>query len=140
MTTVEQLLKKKGSQVWSVSPTTSVIAALRLLAEKDIGALLVMDGERMVGILSERDFARLIARTGVCNLDLPVDQMMTREVITITPDQQINACMQLMTEKKIRHLPVMENGVLVGIISIGDVVKEIITSQESSIEFLRQIC
>lgn len=140
MTTVEQLLKKKGSQVWSVSPTTSVIAALRLLAEKEIGALLVMDGERMVGILSERDFARLIARTGVCNLDFPVEQMMTREVITITPDQQINACMQLMTEKKIRHLPVMENGVLVGIISIGDVVKEIITSQESSIEFLRQIC
>ncbi|MEN6411061.1 MAG: CBS domain-containing protein [Anaerolineaceae bacterium] len=140
MTTVEQLLKKKGSQVWSVSPTTSIIAALRLLAEKDIGALLVMDGERMVGILSERDFARSIARTSICNLDLPVDQMMTREVITITPDQQINACMQLMTEKKIRHLPVMENGVLVGIISIGDVVKEIITSQESSIEFLRQIC
>lgn len=140
MTTVEQLLQKKGSQLWTVSPDTSVITALGLLAEKDIGALLVMDGEQVVGILSERDFARLIARTGVCNLDLPVDQMMTREVVTVTPHWQIDACMQLMTEKRIRHLPVMENGALVGIISIGDVVKEIITNQESSIEFLRGIC
>ena len=135
---VRDLLKLKGDVVWYVEPDTSVIVALDKLAEKDIGALLVLSGEQIAGILSERDVVRRIAGAGAFVLDSPVSEFMTEEVFTISPAQTIEDCMQLMTEKRIRHLPVVENENVVGMISIGDVVKATITGQEFTIDQLRK--
>jgi len=136
MANVRNLLKVKGSDVWSVSPTTSVLNALQLMADKEVGALLVLDSDRIVGIISERDFARSIAETGQCVVESTVGEYMTRDVYTVEPDTSIEECMQMMTQKRIRHLPVLENGRLVGLISIGDVVKGIISNKESTINSL----
>lgn len=133
MVTVKYLLKNKGGEVWSVSPETSVIDTLELLAKKDVGALMVTKDGKMVGIVSERDFVRSIAKTGQCLLHSTVENYMIKDVITITPDQPIEQCMQLMTDKHIRHLPVLENDKLVGVISIGDVVRELISNKEETI-------
>jgi len=133
---VSDLLKVKGNAVWHVSPETSVIDALKYMAEKQIGALLVLDGDQIAGIVSERDFVRKIAKTKSCSPESTVRDYMTTEVFTISPSQSIEDCMKLMTEKRIRHLPVLEGDQLVGMISIGDVVKAIITSQEYTIEQL----
>jgi CBS domain-containing protein len=133
MITVKSLLKFKGSDVWSANPQTSVLEALLLLKEKDVGALLVLDGDRIAGIISERDLVRMMAREGACDLSKPIKEYMTTTVVSISPDHTINDCMDLMTRKHIRHLPVLENGRLVGLISIGDVVREIITNQEIQI-------
>lgn len=135
---VKQMLQKKGSDVWSVSPDTSTLAALKLLAEKDVGALLVIDGQRLVGIISERDFVRQIAAQSACPLDAPVSSAMTRNVVTIPPTYSIQDCMALMTERRIRHLPVVEDERVVGIISIGDVVKSAIEDKEGTIEHLER--
>ena len=137
MTTVCDLLKIKGDQVWSISPATSVLDTLQLMAEKDVGALLVLEGDQIAGIISERDFVRSIAKTGRCLVQTTVPEYMTKKVITINPDQSLEECMQLMTKEHIRHLPVIENGKLVGIISIGDVVKELISNKESTINNLQ---
>ena len=136
MTLVKDLFKVKGSDIWSVAPNASVLEALRVMHEKDIGALLVLESGSLVGIFSERDFARSIVDTGSCVIDASVKDYMTTKVYTIAPGNSIEDCMQLMTAKKIRHLPVMENDRLVGVISIGDVVKELIASQESTISTL----
>ena len=136
MANVRNLLKVKGSDVWSVSPTTSVLNALQLMADKEVGALLVLDSDRIVGIISERDFVRSIAETGQCVVESTVGEYMTRDVYTVEPDTSIEECMQMMTQKRIRHLPVLENGRLVGLISIGDVVKGIISNKESTINSL----
>jgi len=136
MILVTDLLKDKGPQVWSLDITASVREALKLLAEKDVGALLVLDGERVAGIFSERDFARVLAEKDMFSLDTPVADLMTHEVFSVSPEDNIEQCMQLMTEKHIRHLPVLQDDRLVGLISIGDVVKHLISYQKS---FIRQL-
>lgn len=136
MISVKQLLQAKGNAVWSISPDATVYDALKLLAEKDVGALLVLENERLVGIISERDYARKVILKGKTSMDTPVREIMTANVVTVRPDQTIDDCMTLMTEKRIRHLPVLEGEQLVGVISIGDVVKAIISQQEFVIEQL----
>ncbi len=136
MITVRDLLKNKGDQVWSVTPTTTVIETLEFLAEKDVGALLVLDKGQIVGIISERDFARSIAKTRLCLLEKAVQDYMTTDVFTVGPEQTIEECMTLMTKERIRHLPVVKDHQLIGLISIGDVVKSLISSKESLIDSL----
>ncbi len=136
MTTVRKLLQKKGSDVWSTSPDTSVFSALQLMAEKNIGALVVLDGARPVGMFSERDYARKVVLKGKASREIPVGEVMTPDPHTVSPDQTLAECMTLMTEKRVRHLPVIEKGELIGIISIGDVVKEIIAEQSAVIDHL----
>jgi len=138
LTTVRDLLKMKGDKVFSVSPDTSVIETIKIMAEKRIGDLLVLEGDQIAGIVSERDFVREIARENVCHLNEPVRDVMTKEVFTVHPSQTIKDCMQMMTEKHIRHLPVVEDDQVVGLISIGDVIKGIITSQEFTIDQLEK--
>jgi CBS domain-containing protein len=136
MATVRDLLRGKGNEIWSISPDTTMLDTLKFLADKDVGALLVMEQGRMVGIISERDFVRAIAKTEQVLLYSTAKNYMTKEIFTIDLDHSIEDCMKLMTEKRIRHLPVMDDGKLVGLISIGDVVKEIISSKESTINAL----
>ena len=135
---VRQILDNKGSDVWSVGPHDSIYAALELMAEKNIGAVLVMDGERLVGIFSERDYARKIILHGKASRDTPVSEAMTTRVFAVRPDQPVGGCMALMTEKRIRHLPVMRDNRVVGVISIGDVVKALIMQQENTIQHLEE--
>ena len=136
METVGQLLRAKGHDVWSVSPGASVYEALELMAEKNIGAVLVVDQGRLVGIMSERDYARKVILKGRFSRDTLVRNIMTERVVYVRPEQTLGQCMALMTEKRIRHLPVMANDQLIGVISIGDVVKAIISDQEFIIEQL----
>jgi len=131
MKTVRELLRNKGYHVWSIGPDATVYEALTLMAEKDVGALLVLDNAgQLAGILSERDYARKIVLKGKTSRETPVREIMTEKVVWVRPDQTIEECMALMTNKHIRHLPVMEEGRLLGVISIGDVVKDIISEQE----------
>lgn len=136
MATAADLLKVKGTKVYCVNADTTIREALLLMADKDIGALPVMEGETLSGFFSERDFARLLAKKDSFPLDTPVHEVMTKPVISVSLKTKIEDCMQLMTEKHIRHLPVVEKKKLVGLISIGDVVKAIITSQEQFIDQL----
>jgi CBS domain-containing protein len=136
MLSVRELLQRKGHTVWSISPDASVFEALKLLAEKDIGALLVVQNSKMVGILSERDYARKIVLKGKTSMDTPVREIMTPNVVTVRPDQTIEDCMAMMTENRVRHLPVLDGEQISGLISIGDVVKAIISQQEFVIEQL----
>ena len=135
-TTVRQLLNRKGPEIWSTHPEETVFEALKLMAQKGIGALLVMDGMRLVGIFSERDYARKVILKGKSSHETPVHEIMTAKVVFVHPEQSMTECMALMTDKRIRHLPVMEDDQVVGVISIGDVVKEIIVEQEFLIEQL----
>jgi CBS domain-containing protein len=135
-TIIRDLLKSKGQDIWSISQNATVLETLKLLAEKDIGALIVMNGEHLVGIISERDFVRSIAKSEKCLIHTEVKDYMTKEVITISPDKTIQDCMVLMTREHIRHLPVLENDRIVGMISIGDVVKATIADAESRISNL----
>jgi CBS domain-containing protein len=130
MKTVGELLRNKGDQVYSIGPEATVYEALTLMAEKDVGALLVLDSGQLVGILSERDYARKIVLKGKTSRETSVREIMTERVVWVRPDQTIDECMALMTNKRVRHLPVMEESRLVGVISIGDVVKDIISEQE----------
>lgn len=135
-TTVRQLLDTKSSDLWTVSPDTSVFEALKLMDEKNIGSVLVMTGGELCGIMSERDYARKVALNGKTSTSTPVAEIMTSRILVIHPDQIIDNCMALMTDKHIRHLPVMDGDEVVGIISIGDVVKAIIADQEFMIDQL----
>jgi CBS domain-containing protein len=137
MIKIRELLKEKGNDVFFVTPDTSVLETFQLMAEKDVGALLVLDGDKIAGIISERDFARSIAEKERCILNTTVLEYMTTKVTTISPDYSIDDCLQLMTKERIRHLPVVENDKLVGMISIGDLIKEIISSKESTINSLQ---
>ncbi|MBN2044773.1 MAG: CBS domain-containing protein [Anaerolineales bacterium] len=131
------LLDKKGSQVFSVSPETPVFDALKLMSEKGIGAVLVLEEDgHVAGIMSERDYARKVALKGRTAADTPVAEIMTEQVICVEPSQPIQECMALMVGKRIRHLPVLEGGQLAGIISIGDVVADLISEQETLISQL----
>jgi CBS domain-containing protein len=135
--TVKTILDAKGSKVYSVKPDSDVYAALQLMAAKGIGAVLVLDDDgHVLGILSERDYARKVALKGKTSEKTPVTEIMTRQVICVEPSQPIEECMALMVGKRIRHLPVLEGGKLVGIISIGDVVKTLISEQQFLIEQL----
>jgi CBS domain-containing protein len=136
MSTIRDLIKTKGNQVWTVTPNTSVLETLLLMTEKNVGALVVVDGDRIAGIVSERDFIHSIAEKERCVLNTVVLEYMTTKVTTVNPDQSIDQCMQLMTDEHIRHLPVVENGKLVGMISIGDIVKDIISSEKSKVAML----
>lgn len=130
MLNVANLLDIKGRAVFSAVPHTTTLEALRLMAEKGVGALVVLEGGKLVGIISERDFARQIARKGTCNLEEPVSALMTTRIFTVQPSNTIEECMAIMTEHRVRHLPVLDGGTLVGVISIGDVVRELIADRE----------
>jgi CBS domain-containing protein len=136
MTTVRDILKEKGNRVWTVGPDQKVFEALTLMAEKGVGALVVVDGERVIGMMSERDYARKVILKGKTSRDTPVRDIMTSKVYYVTLERTVDECMALMTEKTIRHLPVMENDALSGIVSIGDVVKSMISEREFIIEQL----
>ena len=136
MTTVRSVLQSKGSDIWSTTPDTLVFDALKVMAEKNVGALLVMEGNQLKGIFSERDYARKVVLKGESSHNIAIQNVMTSGVISVTPDQSIEDCMALMTGKHIRHLPVLENSKLVGMISIGDVVKAIISQHEDTIKQL----
>jgi len=136
MNYVRDILKEKGSGVYWVNPQTSILDALKMMAEKNVGALLVLEKAKITGIISERDFAHQIARLGACPMQQAVGEFMITEVIVVPPDASINECMQLMTREHIRHLPVVDQGMLAGIISIGDVVKAVISGHKSTIKSL----
>ena len=136
MATVRDMLRTKGFEVWSIGPDTTVYDALKLMAEKNIGAVLVMEADKVMGILSERDYARKIILVGRASADTPAREIMTERVMCVGPEETAEQCMALMTEKKVRHLPVLESNQLIGIISIGDVVKATIAQKEFIIEQL----
>ena len=137
MNKVRQILKAKGEQVWTISKDSTILDGLKLMAEKRIGSLPVLEGEQVVGIFTERDFARRVGPDRGKPEETRIEEVMTRELITVDPDQTVNDCMMLMTENYIRHLPVMDEGRLVGIISVGDVVKDIIEELEFHVEQLK---
>ena len=137
MKTVAQLLRAKPHGVLSVAPDTAVYQALQLMAEKNVGALLVVEGQELVGIFSERDYARKVILKGKSSKEIPVREIMSSHVLYVRPEQTIEDCMALMTDKRVRHLPVLEQGRIVGVISIGDVVKELIAEQQFIIEQLQ---
>ena len=138
MVNVRDLLRTKPAELWTVAPNASVFQALELLAAKDIGALPVVEDGRLVGIFSERDYARKVVLKGRASRDMSVSDVMVRTVICVSPKDSNNDCMALITERRIRHLPVMEGERLIGIVTIGDVVKQIITEQDHTIEQLER--
>lgn len=136
MKTVQQILNTKPVQIFSVSQSTSVLDALKLMTEKNISALLIMDNEQLLGIFTERDYARKIVLQGKTSMETPISEAMTANPITVNPKDSIELCMQIMTDKHIRHLPVVEEDKAVGMVSIGDVVKFIIADQKQTISQL----
>ncbi len=136
MTTVRHLLSRKPSTLFTVAEEDSVLQAIRSMAEHRIGALLVMRGEALAGIVSERDYARKVILLGRSSAETPVSRIMSSPVVTVSPDTSVQQCMTLVTEKRIRHLPVVEAGRVIGIISIGDLVKSLIEEQQRTIEQL----
>ena len=138
MQTVDQMMKAKGPGVYSIGPEAPVLDALRLLSDKHIGALLVMRGPELVGILSERDYARKVVLLGRSSADTPVEQIMSSQVTTVDRSATVTECLELMTERRIRHLPVVEGGRVFGMLSIGDCVKAVIEDQRHHIEDLER--
>ena len=138
MKTVRQILDRKGTDIYSIAPEDTVLDAIKLMADKGVGAVLAIDKNQVVGILSERDYARKVVLKGKSSRNTPVSEIMTQRVIYVSPDRSVEECMALMTEKRVRHLPVMEGGALIGIISIGDVVKALISNQKFMIEQLER--
>jgi CBS domain-containing protein len=138
MLTVNHLLRVKGDQVFSVAPSDTVLHAIELMAARQVGALLVMSQGALVGIISERDYARKIILKKRLSHDTPVEDIMTAEPITVTPDDTLHHCMEIMTERRFRHLPVVDAGRVVGMLSIGDLVKAVIADQTQTIEQLER--
>ncbi len=136
MTTVNQLLQNKGPDVWTASPDISVFEALQLMADKNIGALLILEDEKLCGVMSERDYARKVVLHEKSALTTPVKDIMTTRVYCVEPECTMAECMALMTEQRVRHLPVLTGNQVMGVVSIGDIVKEIISEQEFMIEQL----
>lgn len=126
MNKVKQIMKMKGHRVWKVHKDVTVLSALELMAEKGISSVIVMDGDQVAGIFTERDYSRKVGLQDSHPSAITIEDVMTRQLITVTPDTSVNECMDIITHNRIRHLPVMEDGKLVGIISIGDVVKDMI--------------
>ncbi len=137
MTTVQQLLDAKGREIHSVHPDDTVLDALKIMEFKNVGGVLVIEGDALVGIFTERDYARDVFLKGRASPKTPIREVMKTNLICVTPDETVEACMVLMTDKHIRHLPVLENEQLVGLISIGDIVKSIIDDQKHTIEQLQ---
>lgn len=133
---VRNLLQTKGNAIFSVEPSTMVYRAIELMCEKNIGGLLICENGKLLGIFTERDYARKLILKGRSSKDTPIRDLMTSNLITVTPDTSVDDCMRVMTGRKIRHLPVLDNNELVGIISIGDVVRFVIEEQKSIIEHL----
>jgi CBS domain-containing protein len=136
METVKQILEKKDQKVWSINPKAKVFKALELMAEKEIGALVVVDNNEVVGMFSERDYARKVILLGKSSKEIPVSEIMSEKVIYVEPEQSVEECMALMTHGKIRHLPVIDGGQLIGMVSIGDIVKALIGEKEFIIDQL----
>tara|TARA_B100001013_G_scaffold338405_1_gene259344 strand:+ start:384 stop:818 length:435 start_codon:yes stop_codon:yes gene_type:complete len=136
MTTIAQLLNAKGKQIWSVEPKATIFEALEIMSEKGIGALLVMEDGKLKGIFSERDYARKVILKGKSSKETPVGELMTKKVFYIDPQKTTNDCMAMMTAKRIRHVPVIEDNQVIGIVTIGDVVNQIISEQEVTINHL----
>jgi len=137
MFTVKNMLDEKGCDVWTISPEAKIIEALKLMADKSLGALVVTYKNKVVGIISERDYARKVILRGKSSIDTPVKEIMTAQIYFVTPDLSAEECMAIMTKRHIRHLPVIDEGKLAGLISIGDVVKTIISAQKIAIENLQ---
>jgi len=136
MTIVRQLLDRKGRAIFSVEPEAPVLEAIRAMAAHHVGALLVMQGGTLSGIVSERDYARKVILMGRSSSDTPVRDIMSSPVLTVSPDDTVQRCMQLMTDQRVRHLPVVEGDAVVGMVSIGDLVKAVIAEQQQQIEQL----
>ena len=136
MTTVRHLLGSKKPALFTIGPDAPVLEAVRSMAEHGVGALLVMRGDALAGIISERDYARKVVLLGRASADTPIAQIMSSPVVTVSPDTNVQRCMVLMTERRIRHLPVVENGRVIGVVSIGDLVKSVIEEQQRTIEAL----
>ncbi len=137
MSFVSEILKTKGYDVWSIRPDATVFDAVKLMSERGVGALLVMDGEKLVGIVTERDYARKVILEGRSSRETPVRDVMTKRVLCVTPQQTVQECMALMNDKRARHLPVLDHKRVVGVVSIGDLVKAIIEEQQVLIEHLQ---
>ena len=136
MISVRQLLDRKGREVFSIDPGAAVLDAVRMMADRHVGALLVMQGDNLTGIISERDYARKVILLGRSSADTPVRDIMSAPVLTVQPETTVEKCMQIMTEQRVRHLPVAEGGRIVGMVSIGDLVKAVIVEQQQQIEQL----
>lgn len=137
-TAARTLLEHKGRNLWTIPPSATVFEAIKMMAEKNVGALPVVEGLRLVGIVSERDYLSKVMLKGRSSKDTPVCDIMTDQVVTVTPDQSVSECMGIITEHRVRHLPVVENDLLVGIVSIGDLVRWIIATQKMTIEQLEK--
>lgn len=135
---ISSLLHHKGGAVWSIAPEATVYEAIKLMADKNIGSLLVMSGAKLVGIFTERDYTRKIALQGKTSRETKVREIMPNNVISVTPDDSVEDCMRLMTENRVRHLPVVSNDKVIGVISIGDLVNWIISTQNAAIEQMEQ--
>ena len=139
MLLVKHLLARKGTDIWSIDAREPVLAAIRMMAERGVGALPVLDGGRLAGIVSERDYARKVILLGRGSADTPVSQIMSSPVVTVGPDDPVRRCMRIMTDRRIRHLPVVDaSGAMVGVISIGDLVSAVIEEQQETIEQLEK--
>jgi len=138
MVRVKQLLARKGNEVWSVDAEEPVLGAIQIMADRHIGALPVTRNGELVGIVSERDYARKVILLGRSSAETPVWQIMSSPVVTVTPGEDVRQCMQMMTEQRIRHLPVLDGGRMIGVISIGDLVRAVIEEQDQTIEQLER--
>ena len=135
---ISALLHQRSPELWSISPDATVFEAVKLMAEKNVGALPVMSGQRLEGLFTERDYARKVVLHGKSSKDTRVGEIVSSHVVTVTPDDTVEACMKLMTENRVRHLPVLQNEQVVGIISIGDVVNWTISAQDATISQMEQ--
>jgi len=134
--TVQQILQNKGGSTYSVAPESTVLQALQFMADKNVSAVLVMEGQRLVGIFTERDYARKVVLRGLASKDTKVGDLMTQNVLTVSPAHSVDDCMNIMTNNHVRHLPVVSGGAIAGIISIGDAVKSVMEQQQATIDQL----
>ena len=136
--TVRSILRHKGERVWSATSGDSVLQAIGLMADKGVGALVVLDGETVVGMISERDYARKVVLQGRSSKDTLVKEIMTSPVISVSPEHTIDECMRIVTAERIRHLPVVDGGKIVGVVSIGDLVRRLVSIQGETIQYLQE--
>ena len=136
--TVSRILERKGSSVWSIAPEAMVYDAIKLMAQKNVGALMVLENNALIGIISERDYTRKVILQGKSSKETPVGEIMTKELVTAEPNDNIAECMRVMTERRVRHLPVLEGSKIIGIVSIGDLLKWVISAQDAAIDHLEK--